>query len=695
MKNLIIIAIMLIFSVKLTSQELPDFISNEPIFEKKGELHKFYLSEKRTIKNELQTSAVLRRTYDVLAYELYLDWYDLMNRTGVNPADRVWSAKLQLSVLIDSNKTDHIELDSYNQTINSIFVNGTAKTNFSQPVGGILTVPLNAACDSGTAVLITINYTYNGQNDQGFFLYPKGQYVGIGPAGDTVVVAERLAYFMSEPEEARYWMPCNDRPYDKALITFHCKVPKGYQTAAVGTNFSTTVKNDSVTYNWSSRDIMPTYLMHLAASKYAKISYTYKGSAGNIPVDCYVWPVDSSNAKTDYTVYNAENSFKTTVQMMEIFSNKMCEYPHEKYGMDAVQPFWAGGMEHQTMTTINRSWLRGTSESGIAHELGHQWLGDYITCATWKDIWINEGGATWTEALWAEKDGFDSYISTMMGKRNVYLGGGGQTLPRIYDLVTDLFNVYITYYKSSWVYHMLRMHVGDTQYFRTLNGLLNQYKYKSLETEQFKDYFKKDIPAMADYFDIFFDQWIFKPGHPDFSTVSRIWPKANGYLAKVQISQVQKAAGVPDLFKTKIRIIATDTLTKVSELFEVYMDQKEQTFEINLKNFPHTIRVDNTYTLCVNSNFTLTEVDDNNESSAIVVSPNPVTNGENIAINLPENFKNNFEINIVDNLGNIIIHQNNFNQNSLLIPASNLSAGSYNVIIKNNEKTFIKRFIKY
>ena len=126
-------------------------------------------------------------------------------------------------------------------------------------------------------------------------------------------------------------------------------------------------------------------------------------------VKYFIWPEDS---------IEAVSSFANVIDMIEFFSqaNRYGQYPfiNDKYGMVAVYPFQWGGMEHETMTTIHRSWVLYGDDSGISHELSHMWWGDMVTCQDWRNIWLNEGFATYSDALYDEhRHGHSSFINTM------------------------------------------------------------------------------------------------------------------------------------------------------------------------------------------------------------------------------------------------------------------------------------------
>jgi aminopeptidase N len=424
-------------------------------------------------------------------------------------------------------------------------------------------------------------------------------------------------------------------------------------------------------------------------SKYKEFSDWYHkvtNPSDSVEVRYYVWQKDYDNDTTiDGSRYNARYAFKKTPDMMKCFSTYYGEYPYVKYGMAAVIPFNAGGMEHQTMTTVHRIWLRGNwYESGIAHELSHQWLGDKITCATWADIWINEGGATFSEAIWAEYAyGKQAYVNTIMGSGQGYLYDNSVIDVPIYNLpINNLFNGSLTYNKGGFVYHMLRTMLGDSAFFTSLRDVLSKYAFNSITTDQFRDVFKADNPSPLVPFDTFFNQWIYKAGHPIFNIMTTA--NGNNNNVHVIISQTQSGANIPDVFLVPIKLIFFGPNSQ--QYIDTVMDYQRTTgYDFALPFHPDSVQIDSSYILCrtdVNSwqITSVREVAENNFESIKIV-PNPVAGGSEASFNITLKESEPVDAYLVDMSGRKVseIYKGSMNTGSYTItfPTTGLASGVY------------------
>ncbi|MCX7735763.1 MAG: M1 family aminopeptidase [Candidatus Kapabacteria bacterium] len=663
--------------------------------------------------DKLLSKDLVRRPYDVLSYNLYMDWVNPLSQDKINingvpyvdSTDRIWKGINSMKIRIDSFNVEFIELDAADFLINSVTLNSVKLSNTPQPVNNILKIPLNPNIKVGDTINLSIEYTYKSNTQDGFFLYPKKMFVGVIPnTNDTAWVEERIAYTMSQPESARKWMPCNDNPYDKAVSTIKVRVPLGFIVASNGLLQKIDTLTDKTTiYYWADDAPVATYLMAATASKYVIMKDWYKKVSNpndSIPIIHFVWDKDFRSTKTDGTEYNATRALSTTARMMEIFSEVYIEYPFSKYGTVILQPFWAGGMEHQTLSSINRVWLRTNEQFGLAHELAHQWIGDLITCASWKDIWINEGGATWSEAIYAEHSiNKNFYNALMLNRRATYFKGGGIALFRSYNPpMKDLFNYYITYAKSSWIYHMLRTMLGDEVFFNTLRNLLNEYKYKSLTTEDFKEFFIRSVPNPPISFDAFFNNWVYSPGHPIFNLISETYRKVdNKYLTKITLNQTQTFSEVPEVFITPVKVdFYNEGEIKNSEILVI--DSRSKTFDLVLDFLPDSVSIDTTYILCeVSSVITnIKEISDENFLDGIF--PNPATSNQDVNLRTFIN-TDKIQIEIYDALGrkikdiiNADLRNGNYEIN---LPVKGLPAGSYKVLVKDNRNYKAYKLILY
>lgn len=620
--------------IGLYSQNLPNFFEpgSEESFESKSSFYEMAQNEKSRYGHLF--SAIEKKPYDVLTYELYMDWYDVLTASGTSAKDRAWRGSNKIDVRIDSANVRTLVFDAVNMKIQSVMAEGKNVTPVPQPVNGKLTVTLPYTYQKGDTVTVTINYLYVAVDmDRGFFLYPEKMYMGKIPGTeDSVFVEARLAYTMSEPQDARFWMPCNDQPDDKALATISVRVPKDFVAVSNGLIYKIDDMDTYVTYTWKENSPMATYLMAVTASKYVTYSDWYKKLSNpkdSVEIQYYIWKKDFDATKTDGKEYNAHNAFSNTVNMMNCFSSRFVEYPFSKYGMVAIHPFSFGGMEHQTMTSINRTWMRTNEHFGIAHELAHQWIGDLITCATWKDIWINEGGATWSSNVWAEHLwGNDAYFMNMLGERAGYLRSGGLALPPIYDLpVNTIFGKYVTlvYEKSSWVYHQLRVMMGDSVFYPALRSMLTKFGGKSLETEDFINHFVSEVKTSPIDLNIFFDQWLMKSGHPVFDANLVYTKKGADYNANITLTQTQSGTNVPDAFQLPVRMLFWGP-QGMKVMDTLLVKNQVENYNVTLPFLPDSALIDTTFSLHV-VNKMLTSVSDKPDNDNVLsVLPNPASN---------------------------------------------------------------------
>jgi len=693
--------------------------SNHTIFLKEPSYIEFNgLKEKIYSINFEEPLGVSKRNYDVLRYDLYLDWYNALKRPeSIDSVDRVWYGINTILIKSDVENLSSVELDAASLLIDSILINLNESWIKISPTPKILaqklTIPLPRSLGKGDSISIRVFYTYNryiSENQyRGFYLYPKGKFVGRLPAPfyDSVFVEERLAYTMSQPDDARYWMPCNDAPYDKADASITVRVPSGYVVASNGYLSKVQAEADTATiFYWVSDKPITTYLMAATASKYIKYSDWYKritNPLDSVEVQYYVWEKDFKSTKTDGSEYNATNTFKTTVKMMEFFSQIFFEYPFVKYGMVVLMPFNFGGMEHQTITSINRVWLRNNTQFGIAHELAHHWIGNLVTCATWKDIWFNEGGATWSEALYAEKLwGKNGYNYFLLSSREAYLRKGGISLPPIYDLpVNTIFGDYavLVYQKASWFYHMLKEMLGDSLFFRTFRSFLQDYAFTSITTEEIKDYFKSKIPNPLVDFDTFFEQWLYKAGHPVYTLSSLVHSYTNdsGYFdAKIILSQVQNGSIVPEVFHTPVKIVFKAGDLTYSQIF--LNNSRFQVFETALPFFPDSVYIDTTFVLCEVNDIVLTISEEKNLDE-FKVFPNPFGDRQNLNISVTLPRSGHFVLEIFDILFNKVYQKelgflSKGEIQFSIFDVPNLSSGFYLIIFRSGERVFKSHFIK-
>lgn len=346
----------------------------------------------------------------------------------------------------------------------------------------------------------TVSVAYHGSPDErGFYFY------------------EMCAYTFAEPIDARHWFPCYDVPWDKATAELHVTVPEGVEVASIGVLEGREVSGDGAweTFHWRTIYPVATYLISVAMSEhYVRWSDWYISPEGDsTEISYYIFERDSAKARRD---------FVNMVAAMEFFSDCFGHYPFEKYGMAEVEPCPFGGMEHQTMTTINSSWIQGdrSRESGLVHELAHMWWGDAVTLNDWPAIWLNEGFAVYSEALFQEHYyGWDAFRGYMEYSKSTYISQTDSYDFPIYDPYY-LFNYGIIYKKGGWVLHMLRHVVGDDAFWMILKTYYETYKYSNATIPEFQS-----LCETVSGMDLgwFFQEWIYDMGYPkvEYSWESR------------------------------------------------------------------------------------------------------------------------------------------------------------------------------
>jgi hypothetical protein len=217
--------------------------------------------------------------------------------------------------------------------------------------------------------------------------------------------------------------------------------------------------------------------------------------------------------------------------MLDCFTSKFGPYPFVKYGMAAASPFGYGGMEHQDMTTIHRSWISGNSQRGIAHELAHMWWGDEVTCGYWADIWLNEGFASYAEAIYDEyKSGRSPGIYM---QQRFWKALYAQGYPIYNPPAESLFSWSMEYAKGAWVMHSLRWVMGDDLFFPMLRAYSDSFEYGNAITADLQRIAEQHYGSSLQWY---FDQWVYRAGHPIYTTVKYFKTQGDSNSAIVRLA---------------------------------------------------------------------------------------------------------------------------------------------------------------
>jgi aminopeptidase N len=340
-------------------------------------------------------------------------------------------------------------------------------------------------------------------------------------------VPQPLISTMSETNSAPAWWPCKDVTYDKFTCETFFSVPDSLYAVSNGTLVEVIPEADGFhTFHWSEANPIATYLVSLAATNYVSWSdqYVSLDSSRVMPVAYFAYPESESKARA---------AWARTPQMISTFARLFGEYPFldEKYAMAEYN--WGGAMENQTATSYGEYFLQydvPSNEWTVAHELAHQWWGDQVTIGSWDDIWLNEGFASYCEALWLEHDGgFPAYQAHM---QIFYQDSfNGPIVPPVYYFSPE------TYFKGAWVLHMLRWVVGDDLFFRGLRQYRQTFTDRPASTVGFRQVMERVSGRDLVHF---FQSWVYGTGMP-FYEVGWTWaPQKDGSaLVHVQVVQSQ------------------------------------------------------------------------------------------------------------------------------------------------------------
>lgn len=456
---------------------------------------------------------------------------------------------------------DEVELDASELDVKSVSSAGR-KLPF-RTLDDKLVIKLGRTLKEGGRLHLAISYAAR----------PRKGFYFVGP--DRHYPHKRLeAWTQGETTEARHWFPCIDHPQVKFSSEITVAVPDGY-TAISNGRLAKVDRGKKSRYRWVESNPHPAYLTSMVVGKYVEIN------EGNL---YYYVPADHA--------HDAKRSFDRTGEMVRFFEEYLgAKYPYEKYSQVCVQDFVYGGMENSSCATLTldtlhdkKAHLDFTSDHLVSHELAHQWFGDLVTCRDWQHLWLNEAFATYCEALyWEASRGADEFQYYVMRTADDYFEEAVSRYTRpivakVYKHPDDLFDRH-TYEKGGCVLHMLRNLVGDRYFRRALKTYLQRFANGTAETDDLRKVFELETGKSLQQF---FDQWIFREGHPDlkveFSTEKK--------TAKIKIEQAQ--SGEPFSFPLEVKLV----FEKGEKTYTFNMAGKENAFQVPIEREVEWFSVD-------------------------------------------------------------------------------------------------------
>ncbi len=475
---------------------------------------------------------------DIIHYDISVDLF---------PNEREIKGKTIITGRIIGSPADTVFLNFYdNMEISSLQFNG--KSNKFNLSGTLLKIPLEIPAVDTFEIIVN----YRGS--------PKRTGLASFVFGE--INGHSLTYTLNEPNYASTWFPCSDRPDDKVMMDIHITNDSDKISVSNGTLTGITDNADGrKTYSWRTSYPISTYLISIYSSNYYNFTDHYiSANKDTMLLDYYCLPKHIKEAKIDFGGHR---------RMIEIFSKLFGEYPFlkEKYGV--AEFLWQlGAMEHQTITGIGSNFVSGKNffEDIYVHELAHQWFGDAVGPKTWKDIWLNEGFASYSEALYYEAlSGKKALRSTMISKFSSDYPG------TLYN-PKDLFNKTV-YDKGAWTLHMLRKETGDSVFFKILRKYFETYKYSNASTDDFKTTCEL---ISGKSFNKFFNQWVYNG--IGIINCKYAWENSSNNELKINIEQTQEnyeAYFFP--LDLKIKFVNGEELFKT-----VFVDARKKTFAIEV-----------------------------------------------------------------------------------------------------------------
>jgi len=373
----------------------------------------------------------------------------------------------------------NFHLDLSGLTVDAITVNDAAAT-FTRAADELIITPTVALAFEQP---FTVTVAYGGVpapiSDAGV------PFEGVG----WLSYGEKGTYVASEPSGAMSWYPVNNHPLDKATYTFRITAPKPYVVAANGLLIDTIQQGTRRTYVWEARDPMASYLATVNIARFTVVRT--KGPDG-LPMLNF-FPTALSSHLT--------RSFAPTTDMIAYYSELIGPFPFESYGAIVMDAPFGGALETQTRPVFGRT---ATMETIIAHELAHQWFGNSISLASWQDIWLNEGFATYFHHLWTEHTkGPAVFKATMRGMYTTMRAR--QLSPPGAPAIDGLFDSAI-YVRGAWTLHALRLEVGDELFFKIIRTYYARFQGGNATTA---DFIAVAEEVSGQTLDDFFQAWLY------------------------------------------------------------------------------------------------------------------------------------------------------------------------------------------
>ncbi len=484
---------------------------------------------------------------------------------------RIDRAVAEVAVLILKDRVSQIDFDFGELAVDSITVDGK-EVPFERR-SGVLNVLLGQPASRDAQLVIVISY--RGVPKDGLILKTD-------KSGKPSAVGDNW------PNRLHHWIPSLDHPAAKAPISFTVTAPSRNTVVANGKpdrihDSSPTTR----TWTYVEKNPIPPYCMIIAVGEFAHITPLEQDIT---PLSYYVPLSDAGFAIQGFAPANPS---------LKYFSQTISRYPYDKLAL-IVGATQFGGMENSSAIVFSTNVLepRGESQpvsarfkirqglvSLIAHEIAHQWFGDSVTEATWSDLWLSEGFATYFAALFIQNhDGELAFREYMANAATTYFNYAKSTRTPLHDPETEnLFKLLNAnnYQKGAWVLHMLRGEIGEQNFFNGIRRYYESHKHATANSEDLRAALEK---TSGQDLKPFFTSWVYGKGHPKY-TLSWDWQTRTKRL-RLRLQQLQPEAAFPN--RVAIEIIGACGARRIV----LEPKSKEMAAEIELEDAPANLTID-------------------------------------------------------------------------------------------------------
>jgi aminopeptidase N len=539
------------------------------------------------------------RHFDHLHLRLEMDIADIEGQA--------FSAVQRLRIRAIGRERSRLVLDAGPAiTVESVRVGGDEQL-FERTERGIA-IGLRRPIPRGETAEVEIRYSATAMLENGAGLtWTKGD-----PGGRTATDRAAQIHSQGQPQTNSMWFPCHDFPNERMTTELIVTVEDGYVVGSngrlVGTRLGSPAANGRprTTWHWIQDKPHAAYLVSLIVGNFSIVGLESLRSTDGREVLCYLYTQRGAEAA-------AAKTYASTSAMLGVFERVFDEpYPWDKYSQALVRNFAAGGMENTSATTMPEMSARAGKgwEDVIAHEAGHQWTGDLITCKSWEHIWLNEGWASFAEALWAEhsapegraRRAYQRKIAGFISRQRVMNASYAPDFPpMVSKRYGDPFEAFMrpndAYSKGAIVIHMLREMLGDEVFLRGTRLYVDRFRFKEVETDDFR-YCLEEVSGLS--LERFFKQWCYRPGLPRL-TVDVEWSpdsldpeqEGAGELA-ITVRQTQQIDrdNPAYAFALPVEIRTGEGRGATSRIIRVEMDTRETRSTVRLDRPPADVVID-------------------------------------------------------------------------------------------------------